>query len=210
MELKKIAENLIQGKAAEVEKLTRQAIEEKIEVKKILNEGMIAGMSVVGDKFKNGEFYVPEVLVAARAMHSGMNILKPLLTETGVEPIGTVVMGTVRGDLHDIGKKLVAMMLEGAGFKIVDLGTDVEPEKFVNAAKTEGAQLIGMSALLTTTMVAMKETIDEMKKAGLSGVKTMVGGAPITQAYAEEIGADGYAPNASLAVEKAKELLKRR
>lgn len=209
MELKKIAENLIQGRAEVVEELTRQVIEEKVPVKNILNEGIIAGMNVVGEGFKNGEIYLPEVLVAARAMQAGMDVLKPLLTKTGVKPIGTVVIGTVRGDIHDLGKYLVGMMLEGAGFRIVDLGTDVEPEKFVNAAKTESAQIIGMSALLTTTMVGMKETIDALHKTGPAGIKVMVGGAPITQSYADEIGADGYAPNASLAVEKAKELLKR-
>ena len=192
-----------------MEKLTQQAIEEKVPVKNILNEGMIAGMNVVGERFKNGEFYLPEVLVAVRAMQAGMNILKPLLTKTGVKPIATVVIGTVMGDIHDLGKSLVRMMLEGAGFRVVDLGSDVEPEKFVNASKTKSAQIIGMSALLTTTMVGMKETIDALHKTGPAEIKVMVGGAPITQSYADEIGADGYARNASLAVEKAKELLKR-
>jgi len=169
----------------------------------------VAGMNVVGTKFKNNEFYVPEVLIAARAMHAGMDILKPLLTESGVEPIAKVAIGTVQGDLHDIGKNLVAMMLEGAGFEVIDLGVDVKPEQFVDAVKNQGAELVCLSALLTTTMPYMKDTIQALKEAGVRDqVKVMIGGAPVTQSYADEIGADGYASDAATAVDVAKELLK--
>ncbi len=174
----------------------------------IINEGLIAGMNVVGEKFKNNEFYVPEVLIAARAMHAGMDLVKPLLTETGVEPIGRVALGTVKGDLHDIGKNLVQMMLEGAGFDIYDLGVDVPAEKFVETAQSENCSIIAMSALLTTTMPAMADTIKALEEAGLRDkIKVMIGGAPVTQNYADEIGADGYAPDAASAVDKAKELV---
>jgi len=175
----------------------------------ILTKGLIAGMSVVGERFKKNEIYVPEVLIAARAMHAGMDVLKPLLTESGVQPKGVFAIGTVKGDLHDIGKNLVMMMVEGAGYKVLDLGVDVTPEKFVQSVK-DGAEVIGMSALLTTTMPSMKITIDAIKAAGMRDkVKIMVGGAPLTQAYADEIGADGYAPDAASAVDVANKLLKR-
>jgi 5-methyltetrahydrofolate--homocysteine methyltransferase len=165
-------------------------------------------MAVVGDKFKKNEFYVPEVLIAARAMHAGMEVLEPLLAKAGVEPLAKVCIGTVKGDLHDIGKNLVSMMLRGAGFKVNDLGIDVSPEKFVEAAKS-GSQVVCMSALLTTTMPSMKGVLEELKKAGIRNkVKTMIGGAPVTQNYADEIGAEGYAPDAASAVDKAKELLR--
>jgi 5-methyltetrahydrofolate--homocysteine methyltransferase len=163
---------------------------------------------VVGEKFKNGEYFVPEVLVAARAMKAAMELLRPLLAASDVEPIGTVVIGTVRGDLHDIGKNLVAMMLEGAGFRVVDLGVDVPAEKFIEAAREHNAEIVGMSALLTTTMTYMPEVIKALEAEGIRNrVKVIVGGAPVTQEWADQIGADGYAPDAASAVDKCKELL---
>ncbi len=205
--LEELKQSLISGKAPRVKELVQSAVNEGTDVKQILNEGLIGGMAVVGAKFKKNEFYVPEVLIAARAMNGGMEILEPLLMKSGVEPVGRIAVGTVKGDLHDIGKNLVAMMLKGAGFKIDDLGIDVPPEKFVDAAKA-GAKIVAMSALLTTTMPGMKDVVEAVQKAGLSGqVKTMIGGAPLTQSYADEIKADGYAPDASSAVDKAKELL---
>jgi 5-methyltetrahydrofolate--homocysteine methyltransferase len=206
-DLSALAESIINGKAKDAKELVQKALDAKVPVSEILNNGLIKGMSVVGEKFKNNEFYVPEVLIAARAMHGAMDIVKPLLASSGIEPIGVVAIGTVKGDLHDIGKNLVVMMLEGAGFEIMDLGIDVAPEKFVEAAK-QGAQVIAMSALLTTTMTAMKTTIDALKEAGVQDkVKTMIGGAPVTQNYADEIGADGYARDAASGADKAKELL---
>ncbi len=205
--LETLKESIISGKAPQVKELTQAAVDEGVPVKNILNEGLIAGMAVVGAKFKNNEFYVPEVLIAARAMHAGMDILEPLFAESGIEPIGKIAMGTVKGDLHDIGKNLVTMMLSGAGFEVEDLGIDVPPEKFVEAVKN-GAKVIAMSALLTTTMPGMAEVIKTLEEAGVTGqAKTMIGGAPVTQSYADEIKADGYAPDASSAVDKAKELL---
>jgi len=206
--LVEISEALINGKAPVVVELTHKALEEGKTPAEILNGALIPGMDVVGKKFKANEFYVPEVLVAARAMQGGLNILKPLLAKMGVKQIGTIIIGTVKGDLHDIGKNLVSMMLEGAGFKVVDLGIDVPPEKFVSAAIDNDAQVIGMSALLTTTMTGMKNTVEAIRVAGLADkIKTMIGGAPVTQKYADEIGAHGYSPDAASAVEKAKELL---
>jgi len=208
VDLKEIAENLIQGKADKVKELVQRSVDEGQDVSKILNEGLLAGMSVVGDKFKKNEFYVPEVLIAARAMKAGMEIIRPLLTKKGVKGAGKIILGTVRGDLHDIGKNLVGMMLEGAGFEITDLGVDVSPEKFVEAAREKGADIIGLSALLTTTMPGMKDVIEAIKSSDLKGkVKVMIGGAPVTQDYADEIGADGYAPDAASAVDKAKQLI---
>jgi 5-methyltetrahydrofolate--homocysteine methyltransferase len=207
-DLQAIAENIIKGQAPKVQELVKQALEEKIPVREILHEGLIAGMDVVGEKFKNNEFYVPEVLIAARAMKQGMELIRPQLIEEKVEPLGKAAIGTVKGDLHDIGKNLVAMMLEGAGFEVIDLGIDVSPEKFIDAVKTKGAQLICMSALLTTTMPSMQTTVEAVKEAGLSGsVGVMIGGAPVTQAYADQIGADGYAPDAASATEIAKKLI---
>ncbi len=204
-----IANGVIGGKAEEVKRLVKKALEEGVEIKKILDDGLIAGMQVVGEKFKKNEFYVPEVLIAARAMTQGMELLRPHLEKGGVEPLAKFVIGTVKGDLHDIGKNLVAMMLRGAGFEVIDLGVDVSPEKFVDTVKETGAPLMGMSALLTTTMPSMKVTIEALKNAGIrEKVKVMVGGAPLTQEYADEIGADGYAPDAASAVDKAKGLLK--
>jgi len=207
VELKQIADNLIRGKAPEVKELVQKALDKGINVEKVLNEGLVAGMNVVGTKFKANEFYVPEVLIAARAMKGGMEILRPILAEKNIKGIGTVVLGTVKGDLHDIGKNLVRMMLEGAGFEVIDVGIDVAAEKFVETAKEKDASLIGLSALLTTTMVSMKDVVEAVQEAGLDSVKIMIGGAPITQSYADEIGAQGYAPDAASAVDKAKELL---
>jgi 5-methyltetrahydrofolate--homocysteine methyltransferase len=205
--LQAIAEALIRGDRNTVVELTQQALDDGVAPGEILERGLIAGMSVVGDRFKKNEVYVPEVLIAARAMHGGLGVLGPKLKETGVKPMGVVVLGTVKGDLHDIGKNLVGMMLTGGGLKVVDVGTDAPPEKFLQAAKESGAQIVAMSALLTTTMPQMPEVVKAIKAAKLK-VKTMVGGAPVTQAYADEIGADGYAPDAASAVDKAVELIK--
>jgi len=201
-----ISENLQKGKAAEVAELVQQAIDEKVPVKKILDEGLLHGMGVIGGKFKKNEVYVPEVLIAARAMNAGMKVLEPLLAKEGIEPVGKVVLGTVKGDLHDIGKNLVGMMFKGGGFEVVDLKIDVAAEQFVEAAKESGAKLIGLSALLTTTMPEMKNVVEKAKAAGVDA-KIIIGGAPVTQAYADEIGADGYAPDAASAVDVGKELL---
>jgi 5-methyltetrahydrofolate--homocysteine methyltransferase len=209
VDLTKMRENLIYGKADEVKNMVQKAIDEGQDIEKILNEGLISGMDVVGDKFQKNEFYVPEMLIAARAMKAGMEVLRPLLVKSGVKTLGTVVLGTARGDLHDIGKNLVGMMLEGAGFEIVDLGVDVSPEKFVQTVKEKKAQIVGISALLTTTMPGMEDVIKALEEEGIRDkVKVMIGGAPVTQSYADEIGADDYAPDAASAVDKAKELLK--
>ncbi len=203
--LEQISENLIKGKANEVKELVQKALDDGLDAGEVLNNGLLAGMGVVGERFKKNEVYVPEVLIAARAMKAGSEILKPLLVESGVKPTGTVVLGTVKGDLHDIGKNLVGMMLEGGGFQVVDLGTDVPSEKFVEAARENNAEIIGASALLTTTMTAMKEVVDSLSSSDLGGkVKIMIGGAPVTQAYCDEIGADGYAPDAASAADVAK------
>jgi len=207
-DLKELASALERGDAPTVEKLTQQALDEGVGPKEILDGALIAGMQVVGKRFKDNEIYVPEVLIAARAMTSGMKVLEPQLVKAGVKPIGTIAVGTVRGDLHDIGKNLVGMMMRGNGFKVIDLGIDVTPEQFVETAKQEGVDLIGMSALLTTTMPSMKTTIEGLQKEGLlDKVKVMIGGAPVTQRYADEIGADGYAPDAGSAVDTAKALI---
>jgi 5-methyltetrahydrofolate--homocysteine methyltransferase len=206
--IQEIFEHVIRGQRDEVKTRVETALADKIEAGTILNQGLIAAMTEVGDRFERGEFYVPEMLIAARAMQAGLAILKPDLMEQGIKAAGTIVMGTVKGDLHDIGKNLVAMMLEGAGFEIIDLGTDVSPEKFAEAAREHGAQIVGMSALLTTTMQNMKSTIEAVEDLGMRDqVKIMIGGAPVTDAYAKEIGADGYAPDASRAVSLAKSLL---
>jgi methylmalonyl-CoA mutase cobalamin-binding domain/chain len=193
---------LYEGKAKEVEQMTKDGLAEGRSVQEILNEGLIAGMSVVGEDFKHNIIYVPEVLIAARAMKAGMAVLKPLLTakDSTTKRIGTLLMGTVRGDLHDIGKNLVLMMAEGAGFEVHDIGVDQSVEKFMAAAEKCKPDIIGMSALLTTTMMYMKTVIDGFEKAGLSDIKMAVGGAPISQMFADEIGADGYGQNASAAV----------
>jgi len=204
-DMQAIAENLIKGKAPEVKKLVQEALDEGVPPKEILDNGLIAGMDVVGTKFKNNEFYVPEVLIAARAMNQATELLEPALKEAGVQAIGKIAIGTVKGDLHDIGKNLVTMMLKGAGFEVVDLGIDVPPEKFVAAAK-DGARIVALSALLTTTMPQMKTVIDALKDAGTQ-VPVMIGGAPVTQSYADEIGASGYAPDAASAVDVAKKII---
>ena len=209
--LQQIAENLIRGKATETKDLTQKAVDAKIPAGDILNDGLVAGMSVIGDRFKKNEVYVPEVLIAARAMKAGMVILKPLLKEAGVKAKGIVCVGTVKGDLHDIGKNLVCMMLEGAGFQVVDLGVNVDPQKFVSAVQENNADAIGMSALLTTTMTSMKTAIDAFKEAGCrEKVIIMVGGAPLTQNFSDEIGADGYAPDAASAVDLLASLMKKK
>lgn len=194
---------LYEGKAAEVESMTRQALEEGRSAQEILTDGLIAGMSVVGEDFKHNVLYVPEVLIAARAMKAGMAVLKPLLSarEGGTPPAGVLLMGTVRGDLHDIGKNLVCMMAEGAGFEVHDIGVDQSVEKFMAAADRVNADIVGMSALLTTTMTYMKTVVDGFEAAGKGHVKMAVGGAPISQMFADEIGADGYGANASAAVD---------
>lgn len=203
-----IAENLIKGNRDGVSELVQQAVDEGVRVSDVLNKGLVAGMDVVGAKFKNNEFYVPEVLIAARAMKAGMEIIRPLLAESGAKPAATFVIGTCKGDLHDIGKNLVCMIMEGAGYEVIDLGIDVAPEKFVEVVKERNPDIVAMSALLTTTMPAMKTTIDALEAAGVrEQVKTMIGGAPVTQNYADEVGADGYAPDAASAVDTAKELL---
>jgi 5-methyltetrahydrofolate--homocysteine methyltransferase len=206
--LNEITENLMKGKANDVKQLVEQALNEGVEPGLILTEGLLAGMGVIGARFKNNEVYVPEVLIAARAMKAGMEILQPKLAETGVEPLATAIVGTVKGDLHDIGKNLVCMMLEGAGFKVVDIGIDVEPSKFVEKAIENNAKIIGVSALLTTTMTNMKGVIDDIKASGLKDTaRVMIGGAPVTQAFCDEIGADGYAADAASASDLAKELV---
>jgi len=203
--LEQIAENLIKGKANEVKTLVQQALDEGVGAEEVLNKGLLAGMGVVGERFKKNEVYVPEVLIAARAMKMGSQVLKPLLAESGVQSAGKVVLGTVKGDLHDIGKNLVGMMLEGSGFEVVDLGTDVPSQKFVDAVRENQASIVGASALLTTTMTAMKEVVEAFQASDLNGkVKIMIGGAPVTQSFCDEIGADGYAPDAASAADLAK------
>jgi 5-methyltetrahydrofolate--homocysteine methyltransferase len=205
--LTEIAEKLYAGDDDAVAELTQKALDEGVKPREVLNGGLLTGIDQVGIDFRNDELFVPEVLVAARAMHAGMDILRPLLTESDIPSAGKVIVGTVEGDMHDIGKNLVGMMLEGGGFEITDLGIDIPPDKFVEAVKTEQPNIVGMSALLTTTMLGMKDTIDALVEAGLrEKVKVMIGGAPITQAFAEEIGADGYAPDAASAVELARSL----
>jgi 5-methyltetrahydrofolate--homocysteine methyltransferase len=199
---------LSQGKMEEVKKLTQEALDGGESPEAILNQGLIQAMEQIGIRFKNGDIYIPEVLIAARAMHAGMDVLKPILSKSNSPMAGKVVIGTVKGDLHDIGKNLVIMMLEGGGFEVVDLGVDVSPDKLIEAIKTHQPQVVGMSALLTTTMREMKTTIEAIQKAGLRNtIKTIVGGAPLTEKFAKEIGADGYAPDAASAVDLVKSLL---
>jgi 5-methyltetrahydrofolate--homocysteine methyltransferase len=208
MDLDALREAVINGDAKGCTVLTEVAIQAGHAPQKILTEALVPAMQVVGDKFRCNEVYVPEVLVAARAMKKSLGLLKPLLTQTGAKPVGTAVIGTVKGDLHDIGKNLVCMMLEGAGFEVIDLGADVAPEKFVQVAKDTKAQIVGISTLLTTTMLGMKDVLQALERADLrTKVKVMVGGAPVTQSFADEIGADGYGESAAEAVDKAKELL---
>ncbi len=205
-DLKALADAIIKGDQNAAMEITRAALEEGTAAKSVLDEGLIAGMDVVGARFKKNEIYIPEVLIAARAMKMAMEILEPELAKAGVKPRGRFLIGTVQGDLHDIGKNLVAMMLKGAGFEVVDLGVDVGPEKFVEQAKATGVHLVGMSALLTTTMPSIEKTVKALKDAGVSA-KVMIGGAPVTQGYADKIGADGYSPDAASAVDTAKTLV---
>ncbi|MFN8486043.1 MAG: corrinoid protein [Caldilineaceae bacterium] len=203
-----LLDSVVQGNQKQAIKLTGALMEAGADPKEILNEGLIAGMTEVGDKFKCGDYFVPEMLIAARAMKGGLELLRPKLVDTGVKPVGTVVIGTVRGDLHDIGKNLVGMFLEGAGFKVVDLGVDVSAEKFVNAVKENDASVVGMSALLTTTMTYTMEVINALKAADLRDkVKVLVGGAPITEEWAKRIGADAFAVDAATGADRCKELL---
>jgi corrinoid protein of di/trimethylamine methyltransferase len=203
--LEQIKEAVISGSAKKAKEHTEAAVDEGVSVSTILNDGLIAGMAVIGTRFKANEVYVPEVLMSARAMHTGLAVIKPLIASSGVKEKGTVAIGTVRGDLHDIGKNLVIMMLEGAGYKVIDLGVDVPTEKFQQAIDEYKPQVVGISALLTTTMVQMKDTVGTLKQNGAK-TKIIVGGAPVTLKFAEEIGADGYASDAASAVDKVAEL----
>jgi 5-methyltetrahydrofolate--homocysteine methyltransferase len=205
--LKSIAQSLESGDDANVAELTRKALAEGLAPKTILDDGLISGMNVVGEKFRVHDIFLPDVLLAARAMYAGMDILKPLLASAGVSSRGRVVIGSVQGDLHDIGKNLVGIMLKGAGFEVIDLGNDVSAENFVSTAKSREARVIGMSALLTTTMPVMKEVVDLLKKENLAGrIKTIIGGAPVSHDYAAEIGADAYGYDCAQAVESVKKL----
>lgn len=206
--LSEIQENLILGTGPQIKDLSTRAMEEGYSASDVLQKALMPGMEEVGRRMKDGEYYIPDVLISARTMQMALDILKPLLAESGAVQAGTAVIGTVAGDLHDIGKNLVGMMLEGANFAVVDLGTDVSPEQFVAAVKEHEASLVGMSALLTTTMMGMRDTVEAFQEVGLRGkVKILVGGAPVTQAYADEIGADAYAPDAGSAAVVARELL---
>ncbi len=203
-----LAESVISGQPEEIQKLTQQALNDGVAPREILDKGLLPGMETVGQRFKAGDMYVPEVLLSARTMHAAMDVLKPLLSEADRATTGTVIIGTVEGDIHNVGKNIVSMLLEGGGFRIIDLGVDVKPRAFTQAVKEHQPNIVAMSALLTTTLPKMAETVDALREAGLRDqVKVMVGGAPVTAEYAAKIGADGYAPNAAMAVDKAKELL---
>jgi len=208
MLLEDIEQAVIDGDGEKVEQLVRLALSEGLPASRVINEGLIAGMNTVGRRFKEGEYFIPEVMMSARAMHAGLALVKPLLTMSEQLSRGTIVICTVKGDVHDIGKNLVSMMLEGAGFRVVDIGTDVAPEKLVEAVRANSPQIVAISTLLTTTLHRIPEALKALEAAGLRGnVKVMVGGAPVTQAFADKAGADGYAPDAALAVDRAKELL---
>jgi 5-methyltetrahydrofolate--homocysteine methyltransferase len=207
--LERISEELQNGNYIDVPKLTGEALAKGIAPAVILSDALVAGMDVVGEKFRRDELFMPEVLIAAKAMQSAMEVLRPKLVETGVKTAGMIVLGTVKGDLHDIGKNLVGMLCEGAGYQVIDLGVDVAPERFVEEVRIHKPDIVGLSALLTTTMPRMKEVIESLVEAGLrSSVKVMVGGAPVTEKFAQDIGADGYSPDATSAVEKARVLTK--
>ena len=206
-DLQKLTEAVEKGNRNEAKRLAQELLNSGMAPLDIVEQGLVPGMAIVGEKFKTNQIFVPEMLIAARAMKEAMALLEPLLVKAGIKPKYTAVIGTVQGDLHDIGKNLVAMMWKGANIGVVDLGTNVSPDKFVTAAKEHNANIIGLSALLTTTMPAMKSTIAAVKAAGLNGVKVVIGGAPITHDFAKEIGADGFAPDAASAVEKARELV---
>ena len=204
----KIADEVQKGNSESVEALVNEALSQEIPADTIMDDGLVEGMNIVSKKFKNNECFIPEVLVSAKAMTVGLGILKPLLAEKNVKPLGKVVIGTIQGDLHDIGKNIVGMLLQGAGFEIIDLGADVHVDRFVESIKDENADLVGMSALLTTTMINMKTVIEGLKEAGIrESIKVIIGGAPVTQAYADQIGADGYAADAATGVDVAKKLL---
>ncbi len=204
----KFTQALFEGSIESVKRLAEDALHRGESPEAILNDGLIKAMDQVGMKFRSGEIYLPEVLIASRAMHAGLGILKPLLARTGPKTAAKVVLGTVKGDVHDIGKNLVGMMLEGGGFEVVDIGVDAPPEKFIQAINDSGAKIVGMSALLTSTMIQMKATIEALKTSPLSrGLKIIVGGAPVTDRFAREIGASGYAPDAVTAVEKVRAFL---
>ena len=206
--LQKISEELQRGNYEQMPEFIQQALDAGIAASRILKEGLVFGMSVVGEQFQNDEIFLPDVLISAKAMQAGMTILRPKLMEAGVKLSGKIVMGTVKGDIHDIGKNLVAMLLEGAGYQVIDLGIDVPPEKFVEAVKSNRADVVGLSALLTITMPLMKEVIESLLESGIrNNVKVLVGGAPVTEQFAQEIGADGYAPDAHTAVQKVRELI---
>jgi 5-methyltetrahydrofolate--homocysteine methyltransferase len=206
--LQKISEELQRGNYEQMPGFIQQALDAGMPASRILKEGLVFGMNVVGEQFQNDEIFLPDVLISAKAMHAGMTILRPKLMEAGVKLSGKVVMGTVKGDIHDIGKNLVAMLLEGAGYQVIDLGIDVPPEKFVDAVKSNRADMVGLSALLTITMPLMKEVIESLQESGIRHtVKVLVGGAPVTEQFAREIGADGYAPDAHTAVQKVRELI---
>ncbi len=206
--LEEMADEVQKGNSDSVEALVERALSQDMSAEEILNGGLVEGMNTVSEKFKNNEIFIPEVLISAKAMTSGLEILKPLLAEANVISKGKVVIGTVKGDLHDIGKNIVAMLLQGAGFEVVDLGADVPLEKFVEFVRKERADVVGMSALLTTTMIFMKDVIEALKNAGLrENIKIIIGGAPVTESYASQIQADGYAPDAASAVDLTKRLL---
>ncbi|MFQ5842132.1 MAG: corrinoid protein [Thermodesulfobacteriota bacterium] len=206
----KMSEVLIAGNIEEIKKLTQEALDWGIQAQEILEKGLLPGMDVVGQRFKACEMFIPEVIRSANTMHVAMDIVRPLLSESDAAGLGTLVIGTVEGDLHDIGKNLVAMMLEGAGFKVVNLGTDIKPQSFVEAVKEHKANIVGMSALLTTTMPKMRETINALQEAGIRNqIKVMAGGAPVTQDFVDEIGADAYGANAAAAIDKAKAFVDR-
>ena len=207
-DLKQLYDAIVDGNASKAKSLTSGALAAGGDPQEILNKYMIPAMDEVGRRFETNEYFVPELLIAARAMKGALELIKPRLVATGAKPVGKVAIGTVKGDLHDIGKNLVAAMLEGGGFEIIDLGVDVTPDKFVSAVKEKGANIIALSALLTTTMPSMKTTIEGLREAGVrQSVKVIIGGAPVTQKYADEIGADGYSDNASSAVALARKLI---
>ncbi|MBM4089082.1 MAG: cobalamin-binding protein [Planctomycetes bacterium] len=205
-DLPELGEAIKRGDRDTAKRLTKEAIDARVPAQEILDV-MVAAMDVVGHKFQTNEIFVPEMLIAARAMKEAMELLEPVLVEAGIKPVAKAVIGTVQGDLHDIGKNLVAMMWKGANFEVIDLGTNVPPAKFVSAVRENSADLVGLSALLTTTMPAIKSTVSALKAEGLAAAKVVIGGAPVTQDYADEIGADGYAPDAASAVEVARTLL---
>jgi len=206
--MEELQQSVIHGRQQNVVQLTEQLLERGIPAGEILRDGLLSGMKEVGRRFEEGEFFIPEMLLAARALNAGLDLLKPLLEDSDVEPVARVVLGTVKGDIHDIGKNLVAIMLRGGGFEVIDAGVDVSPDRFVELVRETQADVVGLSALLTTTMPSMQDTVDALVAHGLRDkIKIMVGGAPVTEAYAKQIGADGYARDASVAVRLAAQLV---